>query len=194
MPPRRTRRERSASSSERRPRASASVGLCLVALASVALADDGDLSSLREVTVVHGGVRQRLGEVVGTGPAVVAVWATYCPPCQAEVPTFEAGRKRWPELRFIALLADEEDPEVVTRVRREWGATIEVLPVPLPAQEMLRRLVPHGLPASFLIHDGRIERVDRFLDESALAGLVARLSDRSTHPGENLPRPQVHAD
>lgn len=57
------------------------------------------------------------------GPAVVNLWATWCAPCRAEIPDFEAvSQERGDEVTFVGINVGE-DPAVAAEFIDEVGAT-----------------------------------------------------------------------
>lgn len=53
------------------------------------------------------GVVQKLSDLKGT-PLYIDVWATWCGPCLAESPYFEALGKRYPGIKFVSISTDEK--------------------------------------------------------------------------------------
>jgi len=84
-------------------------------------------------------------------PIVVNVWATWCPPCRAEMPLLaEYARQGYP----IAFLNSGEDAPTVRRYLDEVGIGSAYL----DAGEVQRRLEVGGLPTTLLIGaDGRVK-------------------------------------
>jgi peroxiredoxin len=79
------------------------------------------------------------------------VWATWCPPCEAEMPEFQRlYQELGPDgLRILAVSVDETGGEVVRQWARERGLTFDILHDP-------RREIEHtyqtiGLPETFII-------------------------------------------
>jgi peroxiredoxin len=88
-------------------------------------------------------------------------WATWCPPCRAEMPEFQAVYEgRLPDGDFVVLAVDLEETDAqVQRFLDELGLTF---PVAMDhAGEVARHYGVRGLPATFFIdRDGIVrERV-----------------------------------
>lgn len=70
--------------------------------------------------------RARLGDgriatlkLVSDRPTVINIWATWCPPCLAEIPDLVAANKGWGgRARFIGLAAESERAKVLDLVAR----------------------------------------------------------------------------
>lgn len=69
-------------------------------------ADDGEkevASSAPDFTVYDGdGAPVSLSEMTGS-PVVLNFWASWCPPCKAELPDFEEAFRNNPEVRFMMI-------------------------------------------------------------------------------------------
>jgi thiol-disulfide isomerase/thioredoxin len=67
-----------------------------------------------------------LGEALGK-VVLVNNWATWCPPCQAEIPELEAFYQAHRNQNFDLIAIESGDPaEVVTKYVRQLGATFQV--------------------------------------------------------------------
>jgi thiol-disulfide isomerase/thioredoxin len=155
------------------------LAVALLTLAAGATASAaGSVLDLR--VVARGGTATTLREVVGDRPAVVVLWATYCPPCRAEVPAANRAAERWRSAGVRVLgLALEADLERVHQARDAWGMRYEVLTL-VPGQDAaVDALLPHGLPATaFVVRDTAV-LYDRVLDDAALERHVPRLLERT---------------
>ncbi|MFQ5895526.1 MAG: TlpA disulfide reductase family protein [Nitrospinota bacterium] len=82
---------------------------------------------------------------------LVNFWATWCPPCIAEMPSLEKLRQRFRGHPFevVAISIDRQGEGVVRPFVRRLGITFPVLLD--PEQKTFRRLRGRGLPVSLLI-------------------------------------------
>ncbi|MBE7552608.1 MAG: redoxin domain-containing protein [Anaerolineales bacterium] len=100
----------------------------------------------------------RLSDLKGQ-VVLVNLWATWCPPCKAEMPTIDAFYRAHQEAGFTALMAN---------VQEDWGtvrAFIEMngftFPVLLDSQgELMRRYGVRGLPTTFIVdRSGQVRHI-----------------------------------
>jgi thiol-disulfide isomerase/thioredoxin len=164
----------------------------LVALAAplpAAAAAAADVLELR--VAAPDATPHRLGDIVGRGPALVAMAASYCPPCRAEVPVLARAARRWRNagLRVLAVMVDVEDARDVRALARAWGIDYDVYAVAPGQEHAIEALLAHGVPAAFLVKDGHVARHDRFLSDADLEALVPRLLERDPPPA---PAPATH--
>jgi len=96
------------------------------------------------------------------GQAVlVNLWATWCPPCRAEMPAIQKMYEEYKEQGFVVLGVDmtyQDDPSAVLPFAQEYGLTFPILMDTngLVAQQYELR----SLPSSFFIdRDGIIQEV-----------------------------------
>jgi len=96
------------------------------------------------------------------GQAVmVNLWATWCPPCRAEMPAIQKMYDEYKDRGFIVLAVDmtwQDDPAAVGPFVQEFGLTFPVLLEPSGAAARLYEL--RSLPSSFFIdRQGVIQEV-----------------------------------
>jgi cytochrome c biogenesis protein CcmG, thiol:disulfide interchange protein DsbE len=128
------------------------------------------LSDLDGQPVALGDLR---GQVV-----LVNIWATWCPPCRAEMPAMQAALDRYADQGLVVLAVNQrEDPAVVAAFMRERQLTFPAL---LDADGAVGAAYQaSALPSSFFIgRDGMVRAVyrgplSRGVLESTIAGLVA---------------------
>lgn len=98
----------------------------------------------------------RLSDLRGQ-PIVVNFWATWCPPCRAEIPTFiELQQKYGPQgLRIVGIAMDEEGRDIVVPFVKANGINYLVA---LQNPDVVQRYGGvENLPTTFYIgRDGRI--------------------------------------
>lgn len=58
-------------------------------------------------------------------PTYINVFATWCPPCQGEIPRLVEAARRHPGVRFI-FVDEQESPSVVKRFARRYGIRSEI--------------------------------------------------------------------
>ncbi len=77
-------------------------------------------------------------------------WATWCPPCKAEMPDLEAYHEAHKDEGFTVIAVNAGDPPGDVRAfARSYGLTFPVWPD--PNTETLRAFGIQGLPTSFVI-------------------------------------------
>jgi cytochrome c biogenesis protein CcmG, thiol:disulfide interchange protein DsbE len=82
---------------------------------------------------------------------LVNLWATWCPPCKAEMPTLEAYYQAYQADGFATLAINDGDPtEAVATFVQEYGLSFTVLLDPT-YQATDHAFKTHNLPSSFVI-------------------------------------------
>lgn len=86
----------------------------------------GDVGgSLPDVEITELGGTETISLADIDGPAVINLWATWCPPCRAEIPEFEGVyQRRSDEVRFIGISVDLNEPSAIEFIA-DVGATYE---------------------------------------------------------------------
>lgn len=102
-----------------------------------------------------GGRGRSIGEFRGK-VVVLNFWATWCPPCRAEMPGFSRLQARWADrnVQFVGLTDD--DPAKVERFLQERPVGYPVLLGGARADDWARRLgdVEGGLPFTVILGPG----------------------------------------
>ncbi len=94
------------------------------------------------------------GSLAGYRGKVVLVnlWATWCPPCLAEIPVLESAARDNTDRGLVVLAINEgEDVDAVSRFVRRQNLEIEV--VLDPREEAMRLLRTTSLPSSYLVDE-----------------------------------------
>ena len=93
-------------------------------------------------------------------PVVVNFWATWCPPCRAEIPHFQAASRRY-NGRIIFLGVDDGEPvATVAPFAAKMGITY---PIPLDTESAVSRLYRvNSLPSTFFIDASGVIRHVQF--------------------------------
>ncbi|WP_237722634.1 TlpA family protein disulfide reductase [Singulisphaera acidiphila] len=115
------------------------------------------------------------------------LWATWCPPCVAELPAIAnlAGNPRLKDVSFLCVSTDES-PEVVRSFLKgkNWPMTI------LMANALPSAFATDGIPATFVIApDGRIvvsEVGSAQWDDPSVVDFLENLSKTPTDGAENV--------
>lgn len=92
-------------------------------------------------------------------PVIVNFWATWCPPCRAELPAFEEVHRAYRDQGLIVVGVDvAESPQVVAQYVQEVGLTF---PIALDARGEVTELYRiQGMPTTLFVgRDGKIKDV-----------------------------------
>ncbi|WP_245232547.1 peroxiredoxin family protein [Thiorhodococcus minor] len=101
-----------------------------------------------ELSAPDGSVH-RLADYRGA-PLILNFWATWCPPCRAEMPSLQRAHEQLAQ-DGIGVLAINvgEDPETVDRFRQDFKLD---LPLPIDTDTSVTQAYPmRGLPTTFVI-------------------------------------------
>ena len=108
-------------------------------------------------------------------PVVVNFWATWCPPCRAEIPHFQSASRRY-NGRVVFLGVDDAEPAtVVAPFAADMGITY---PVPLDMESVVSRLYRvNSLPSTFFVDARGVVRHVQFglVTEAVLEEQIQRL-------------------
>ena len=108
--------------------------------------------------------------------ALINVWATWCPPCRAEMPVIQAAYERYKPQGFTVLAINlREDPRTVAAFMQQFGLTFPALLDLDGAVSGAYRA--SALPSSFFVdRRGVIRAVYRGpMSRSVIAGTVEQL-------------------
>jgi len=157
---------------------------------SVAFLKDPATIEPLDVTLLDGSTL-----TVGRGKVtIVNFWATWCPPCRAEVPDLVALQAKYPDqLQIIGISEDEEGPDVVRQFVSEFKINYAVA----MSSDRIREVFPGigALPTSFIIDkDGRVMQKHigmlsaglTELETRALAGLEPDLHVQLVEPAKPI--------
>lgn len=110
-------------------------------------------------------------------PVILNFWATWCPPCRAEMPAFERVWQRYNQ-GDVVILAVNQRESPLTVERFEQNVVDVSFPILLDSQgEASRLFLVTGLPTTFFIDaEGRIQVVSMGgMDEATLLASVQKI-------------------
>jgi len=113
--------------------------------------------------------------------ALINIWATWCPPCRAEMPTIETAYEQYRDQGFTVLAVNlQEDPRSVATFMQQYKLTFPAL-LDLDGQ-VSRTYQAFSLPSSFFVDKkGVIRAVYRGpMPRSVIAGTVKQLLREGT--------------
>jgi len=153
----------------------------IIALLVLAVLNSG--SGLPEGTPAPAIVGERLDGVAisstgfGGQPAVINFWATWCPPCLAELPEIERAYQAYGDrVAFVGLAVESGSSHDVADVVQRFGLSY---PIVLPHPEVQRAFRVTSFPTTiFIAPDGRVAHshtgaIDYGLLTRELAALLA---------------------
>lgn len=106
-------------------------------------------------------------------PTVVNLWATWCPPCQREMPVLHAAQLARPDVHFVFLNQGESPQKVAAYLRKSGLALRNVL---LDGRSEVGAELGHRALPTTLFFDARGRLVDTRVGELSEASLAERLS------------------
>lgn len=105
-------------------------------------------------------------------PAVINLWASWCPPCRREMPAFAQAQAANPDVHFIFLNQGEAAPEIARYLQEHAPGLENVLRD--PSSGASREFSNRGLPATLFL-DANGGLVDLRVGELSAATLAQRL-------------------
>ncbi len=113
-------------------------------------------------------------------PMVINLWATWCPPCQREMPVLAAAQRQHADIAFVLINQGEGAKRVQDYLD---AAGLQLSNVLLDAgSDVLRQSGSRGLPTT-LFFDAQGRLADTHLGELTLPTLNATLSRLASRPG-----------
>jgi len=109
-------------------------------------------------------------------PTVVNLWATWCPPCQREMPMLHAAQRSRPDVNFVFLNQGESAQQVSAYLRKSGLALQNVL---LDGRSEAGVALGHRALPTTLFFDARGRLVDTRQGELSEASLAERLGTLS---------------
>lgn len=110
-------------------------------------------------------------------PVILNIWATWCPPCRAEMPAFERVWQRYNRGDVMILAVNERESTAKIAQFKQQVANV-TFPILLDStSEVSRRYSVMGLPTTFFIDaEGRIQTVSMGgMDEATLLASVQKI-------------------
>lgn len=119
-------------------------------------------------------------------PMVVNLWATWCPPCQREMPVLADAQRAHPDFTFVFVNQGEGRDDIRRYLQ---AAALELDNVLIdPFSTVSRDSGTRGLPTTlFFDSDGRL--VDTHVGELTSASLARKLQRHAPAPGAAAARP-----
>ena len=112
-------------------------------------------------------------------PTVVNLWATWCPPCQREMPVLQQAQAANPEVNIVFVNQGEESPTIAAFLERHHLALRNVLVDP---QRRTGAALGHRALPTTLFFDAQGRLADTRIGELSQATLTQRLASLRAAP------------
>jgi thiol-disulfide isomerase/thioredoxin len=124
-----------------------------------AIVSDTAASGLPDVTLpcFHGGRSVRLSQL--SGPVVVNLWASWCPPCREELPAFQALSQRTVGRVTVLGVVTHDDRDSAISVAEDLGLTFPAViddDSKLSLELVRLRLATSALPVTLFVNGGKV--------------------------------------
>lgn len=83
---------------------------------------------------------------------IVDFWATWCPPCRAEIPHFNALATKYPNIAILGIALDQEGPSVVRTFAKEFQIQYPLLMGNIETVQAFGNI--QSIPTTFVIDQG----------------------------------------
>ncbi len=134
----------------------------------VSVAEIGQPAPDFSVEVIEGGTFT-LSEAKGR-PVIVNLWASWCPPCRAEIPDISAFAEANPDVTIIGVAVEDAE-----QTAREFAAEINAsYPLALGTTAVEDAYPNLGLPATYVIDGNGVvtDIINGIVDEESLRSAV----------------------
>lgn len=129
------------------------------------------------LTPLKGGEPKFLREYLAGGPAILSFWATYCKPCEKEMPEMQALLAKYPNAKILFVNIDgPSEKKKVKELAEKWGITQPILldQYQVAAKAYIPKL---NVPATFLISsEGKIQYESIGFSEGTIPALNKALA------------------
>ncbi len=129
------------------------------------------------LTPLKGGEPKFLRDYLAGGPVILSFWATYCKPCEKEMPEMQALLAKYPNTKILFVNIDSpSEKKKVKELAEKWGITQPVLldQYQVAAKAYIPKL---NVPATFLVStDGKIQYESIGFSEGTIAALTKALT------------------
>lgn len=122
------------------------------------------------------GEKISLNQLAENHITVVNLWASWCPPCQREMPAFAKSQQQHPDIRFV-MLNQQESAETVKDFLADNNLTFEHVLLDKTG-DVAEIFDAYGLPVT-LFFDGQGNLVESHMGEVSAASLSATLKQLS---------------
>lgn len=113
-------------------------------------------------------------DVYQTGPVVVNLWATWCPPCRRELPVMQQTAEQNPQVNFL-FVNQAEPSQIVNSYLQEQNLQLEQVLLD-PNSSVAQAFETVGLPITLFFYDNQLRHVHAGeISQEALAEAIQDL-------------------